>query len=221
MNALGSLAAPIPTVNPPVSTDGREPISVEVTYWVPQYRDNHLGGVPKDYFDSDPNPSQAYTPCTNNVCGPLPVEVYRKLPVLQADGTPLLVSKKVHLKDVPNTPLNGFVVWGGLAAAVGGTIGFVAGGALGQLVLAGVGGALGSGLVFGAIGALRARGDRIKLDWDVYPIMTEDLAGYRERVILSNQDGQQGFIHHFEPDLKPRQVGVYKVPKIVHYKESK
>lgn len=203
------------------TTDGRQPIKQDITYFKPVFRDDHLGGTPYDYVDQNPKPVNPYVTCSNNVCGALPNEVHRKLPVMNADGTPSMVAVKVHLEDTPQSPGQMLTIWGGIAGAVAGTAGILGGAIIGQPVLGGGIGAVLAGGVAGGIGAWKARGDRIKLQWTEYGIRNESYVGYKETVAPTTVQSRTAYRHHFEPVLESHQVGTYKVPSIIHYRDNK
>jgi hypothetical protein len=199
--------------------DGRKPISVSLTYPVPVVVKTHMGGTPNNYFSKDPTVKQPYVECKNNSCGALPQEVYRWEPLLNADGSPMMRNVTKKLEDVPANPLGSFVTWGGVGAAVAGCTGLLIGAVVGQPVLgAVVGGAIGL-LGPGSYGAFKANGDRIRLDWQVLPIITEEYTGYRETAKPAVVQGQSGYVHQFTPSFERQQIAVYKVPQIVHYRE--
>lgn len=202
--------------------DPQKPVNMDVEYWRPVFSTTHLGGTPKDVFNNSAEPLEGpYVPCTPEKCGPLPNEVYASEPLLNQDGTPHLKRYVKHLQDAPENPMNAFMLWGTVGAATLGTIGLLAGSAFDVPVLGGLAGALIGGLAVGAVGAHRAAGDRIKLQWTVYPIPYTSYAGYKEQITPATQNGQQGYMHHYVPVLKTARVGEYKIPSIIHYKAGK
>lgn len=206
----------------PVAIDPKKPISVDVEYWTPSFVRTHLGGTPEDVFDQDPNASEGpYVPCTPEKCGPLPNEIYRNNPVREADGSPKLQRLVKRLEDKPATPLDSFGLWGLMGGAAAGTIGILGGAMLGSPVLGGVIGSVLGGGIAGGVGAWRARGDCIRLVWDVRPIVETRYVGYKEEVRPAEQGGQKGYVHHFVPDLQAVTIGEYKIPRIEHYREGR
>lgn len=203
----------------PTAIDPRKPVSMNVEYFTPIVVNAHLGGTPTDYFDQSPTPGP-YVPCTPEKCGPLPTEIYRNNPILGPDGTPRMRRGVKHLEDAPASVGNSFALWGIMGGAGAGTVGLLVGAAIGHPVLGTVLGSLVGGLGAGAIGAHRAQGDRIRLTWDVYPIVNTTYVGYKEEVTPAVQNGVSGYNHHFVPDLRGKKLGDYKIPRIEHYKEK-
>lgn len=208
----------IPFFHRAAQREGRKPISVNLSYPVPVVVKTHMGGTPKDYFNHDATVKQPFTACTNNSCGALPQEVYRWEPLLNPDGSPIMRNVKKKLEDAPSNPLTSFVTWGGVGAAVAGCTGLLIGAVVGQPALgACLGGAIGL-IGPGAFGAWKAKGDRIRLDWQVLPIISEEYKGYRETAKPAVVQGQSGFVHQFTPQFDRHQLAVYKVPQIIHYR---
>lgn len=202
--------------------DGTQPISVDLTYSVPITEHRHLGGTPRDYFDSNPAPGADQVSCKDGQCANLPQEVWDTLPVQTPDGKPVMRAITDHLSDAPRSPLlHGLT--SGLGFGIGGAIvGGLAGALLGGNSMAcAIGGAVTAGIVGGGLAAHAVQGDRIRLVWDTYDITTEHLNGYHEAVEPGTMDGQKGYFHRFSPVLQSENLGSYKTPRIEHFKDVK
>lgn len=71
------------------------------------------------------------------------------------------------------------------------------------------------------MGAWVNRGDRIRLVYDVKPIIDTKYVGFKEEIVPATHLGERGYQHRFVPDLRQTKVGEYKVPRIEHYQEKK
>lgn len=198
---------------------GRDPIRMDVTYPAPVIEDIHLGGTPKDYIDTTPTVTAEFVSCANNACGMLPNEVYRKLPLMNPDGTPQLRDVTAHFDESPTSKLEGFALGGAIGATVGGVIGLIAGSILGAPWIGTAVGAAVGAVPSGIGGAAYASHDNVKLVWDVVPIKNETYIGYRETVKeIYLPAGQSRYQHKFAPVLETQEVGYYKKPHVEHYR---
>ena len=198
--------------------DPKKPISMDVTYGMPVMVRTHVGGTPLDYFSESGSVTNPTVPNVNNSCGSLPHEVYVDLPQMKADGAPELKMVRKHLEDRPADPVSTCVAVGGIAAAVLGTAGIIVGSIVGSPILGVAVGAAVGALAGGTGGAVWARGDRIRMEYDVIPIRTARYTAYRETAQPTTVQGRQGYNHHFTPMFEVTPLGEYKIPKIVHYR---
>lgn len=191
---------------------------MDVTYGMPVMVRTHVGGTPLDYFSESGVVTNPTVPNVNNSFGNLPHEIYVDLPRLKADGTPEFTMVKKHLEDSPADPVSTGVAAGGITAAVLGTAGVIVGSILGSPILGGVIGVAVGALAGGTGGAVWARGDRIRMEYDVFPIRTARYTAYRETAVPATVQGRQGYNHRFTPMFEVTPLGEYKIPKIVHYR---
>ncbi len=203
-----------------IRSDGTRPIDVTLTYDVPVLEHRLLGGTLRDFFDQNPNTTTPPTPCANNACAGLPQQIWRTEPV-ESGGKAVMRSVTERLHDRPKSALLHGLGYGAAGAAVGGAFGWIVGGFLGAPAL---GAALGATVLGGGVGlssAAAVAGDRVRLEWEARPIVTERLGGYRETVTAGTLHGRPGFYHRFQPDLQMQVLGTYQVPRIVHYEEPR
>lgn len=212
----------LPPLPKPAAFDPSKPVSIDVEYFVPMMTREHLGGTPEDVFNQSPDPIEGpYTPCTPEKCGLLPNEIYRDNPIRDLDGAPKMRLVKKRLEDAPKSPLNAGVLWGLVGGATAGTIGLLGGAIIGAPAIGGVVGGLVGALVAGGAGTLANRGDRIRLVYDQHTIKATTYVGFKEEISPREQDGVQGYLHRFTPDLRVVNLGEYKVPRLEHYRESR
>lgn len=213
--------APQPTLPQPVRIDPTKPVSVTIDYFVPVVTRAHLGGTPDDVFNQSPDPIEApYTPCTPEKCGTLPNEIYRNNPILEVDGSPRMRQLSKHFEDAPKGPVSAGSLWAIIGGATAGTLGVLGGALMGSPILGGVIGAVVGGVGAGAVGAYVNRGDRIRLVYDVHPIIDTKYVGFKEEIVPATQLGEKGYQHRFKPELRETKIGEYKVPRIEHYRET-
>lgn len=204
-----------------VLTTRRESISLDLSYPVPVSDRTRLGGMPRDYFDSDPKPGVGQGSCENGGCAHLPQEVWDTQPRTDAQGRPVMRTVSQHVEAHPASVLGAFLGYGALAglagAVVGGVLGYLA---AGQPALGAAGGFATAGVAVGGWMANRAGKDRVKLEWRPHPIVSQEMTGYRETVTPGQLHGQSGYYHRFQPIIERQVVGSYQTPHVVHYEES-
>ncbi|MCE7869217.1 hypothetical protein DYH09_02440 [bacterium CPR1] len=197
--------------------EGKQPISVDLKYTLPVYDRVQLGTMPKDYFDQSPTPAIGEVHFGDAPPPEHPFAVFRQLPRLNPDGTPLVETRIEHLEGAPKNVLHTGLAWGAGAALGGALVGGALGLWLGHPILAATAGALVVGTGVGLWQAKEANKDRVALVWRPHPIETHQMKGFRELVTAGKQNGQDAYYHHFEPILDTRLVGNYQTPHIEHY----
>ena len=215
-----------------------EPVDETVTYEKEHLESKYLGSIPHDYWSYSPFGS-GYTSCGAGGCNMGGRGIYRDCPVYEPDSEPRVdtVTERVHAKaySVPLFGIGGTVLGGAAGYGLGLLVANLTGlpPTLTAGIMAGVGG------VSAGIGAAGyAAGDRVRLEWREYSIEEKRLDGYYETVTphyetrcrtVTDSDGeshqecetvQNGWDHHFTPDISSWSVGSYVGPKVVHYQEK-
>lgn len=213
-------------------------LDVTVSYEKERLQSRYLGSIPSDHW-SYSGWSDGYTSCGPNGCNVGGRSIYRDTPVYEPDGEPRVDAVTERIQASPySVPLFGL---GGLAA--GGAVGFGLGMALAHFT--GLPSTITAGAVAGVAGiaaglgaANYAAGDHVKLEWRENSIQEKRLAGYTETVTphyetrcttTTDSEGnskqecetyQNGWNHHFSPDVRYWEVGTYVAPKVVHYQKK-
>ncbi|MEW6283392.1 MAG: hypothetical protein AB1758_32585 [Candidatus Eremiobacterota bacterium] len=197
--------------------EGKQPISVDLTYPVPVRDRVRLGSMPQDYFDQSPVPAIGEVHFGDGPPPEHPFPVYRDLPRQNPDGTPVMETKSEHLEGAPKNVLYTGLAWGAGAAVGGALLGGALGLWLGHPAVGATLGGLALGAGVGLWQAKEANKDRVALVWRPHPIETSRMTGFRENVTRGEQNGRDAFYHHFEPITETTRLGDYRTPHIEHY----
>lgn len=200
-----------------VTSEGKQPIRVDLKFERPVLDRTELGTMPKDYFDQNPQPAVGEVHFGDAPPPSHPFPVLRDLPRLTPEGQPMMVEETRHLEGAPKNVLMTGLAWGGGAAVAGALVGAGLGAVIGHPVLGATLGGLALGAGVGLWQAKEANKDRVALVWQPHIIETHKMTGFRELVTAGNQNGQKAYYHHFEPILETRAVGTYQTPHIEHY----
>lgn len=194
--------------------------SKSVRYHKPIIERTKLGTKPRNSFDQQKT-GDGYVACQGQACTLEGHNVWRDVPLKNADGTPQMIDVDQTVDLTPRSPLKYGAVAGLAGAALGGLGGWLAAGPAGvaPAVAAGVGAAAVGG-VSGAIAALAVHGDKVKLVWDTHEIIDRRMTGYQEFVGPGEKNGERGFFHRFIAEVPEEVIGTYQTPRAVHYKEG-
>lgn len=200
-----------------VSTEGKQPISVNLKYELPILDRTRLGSMPEDFFDQNPQPAIGEVHFGEGAPPQHPFAVMRDLPRLTPEGLPMMQQREEHLEGAPKNVLYTGLAWGAGGAAAGAALGAGLGLLIGHPALGATLGGLAAGAGVGLWQAKEANKDRVALVWTPHVIETSTMTGFRENVTKGQLHGQDTYYHHFEPILNTRAVGTYQTPAVEHY----
>ncbi len=200
-----------------VTSEGKQPIFVDLKYQTPILDKTRLGSMPQDFFDQNPRPAIGEVHFGDAPPPEHPFAVYRNLPRLTPEGLPMMLDQQEHLEGAPKNVVKTGLIWGGGAAAAGALVGAGLGALIGHPAIGATVGGLIAGSGVGLWMAKEANKDRVALVWKPHVIETHEMKGFRENVTAGELHGQKSYYHHFEPILETRAVGTYQTPHVEHY----
>lgn len=203
-----------------MTVEGRQPISVVLTYKQPVTRRRQVGSLPRDYFDQNAQAEQPRVPCERGACQNHPREVWRQVPLTDEQGQPVMQEVTRHFEARPASPVLHALGWGIAAGLAGAAVGGLLGAALGNPALGAIAIGTSAALAAGAVGARKAAADRIKLVWEEHQVAMPRMEAYQETVSPGRLNGRDGYFHRFHPEVSETVLTTYQVPKIVHYRET-